>query len=365
MAIKTTGKSEKQLFHNEWLDVFPRPVSFGDIKFWPENHRTELAFDILESKEGKPISKLTLDEITDFLVGRDELKLVRLAGSIQKNGVRVPLIVLDDGTLLDGNRRYFACSYIANEAKKHGKPEPKVLSQIPVWAIKTKDINERTKQKILAEANFVEDYKVPWPLDVKAKIIDDFYKSCIKEGKNKSEVYEEIRNVYAVEKGEVDAYIETIRLTSEFIRTASRAAKDKFRQIVQEQFLYFWEFRNKALKGRNPLDPKKELPKVKRLFFEMMSLQRFKNFKQVEPMVRSVRDKYTWELLSKSKGAKIDQIEAIIKEQKAIKSTEDKVRNFLRWLQTKARSSTFTKATLTLLEKLVTECSKLLERRGK
>lgn len=360
MAIKTTGKSEKQLFHNEWLDVYPQPVSFGDIKFWPENHRTELAFDILEAQKGKPISKLTLTEITDFLVGRNDLRLVPLASSIEKNGVRVPLIVLDDGTLLDGNRRYFACSYLSSEAKKKGKPEPEVLSKITVWVIKTKDISERTKQKILAEANFVEDYKVPWPLDVKAKIIDDFYKSCIKEGLDKNKVYKEISDVYSEEKDKVDAYIETIKLTNEFIRSASKAEKNKFRQIVQEQFLYFWEFRNKALKGRNPLDPKKELPKVKRLFFKMMSLQRFKNFKQVEPMIRSVRDEYAWELLSKSKGVKIDQVEALIKEQKAIKSAEDKVRNFLRWLQTKAESSTFTRGTFTLLHKLVIECKKLL-----
>ena len=110
MAIKTSGKPIKQLFHNEWLDVYPQLISFREIKFWPENHRTELAFDILEDQEGKPISKLTLIEITDFLVGRNDLRLVPLAGSIEKNGVRVPLIVLVDGTLLDGNRRYFGCN---------------------------------------------------------------------------------------------------------------------------------------------------------------------------------------------------------------------------------------------------------------
>lgn len=363
MAIKTTGKSVKQLFHNEWIDVYPQPVSFGEIKFWPENHRTELAFDMLEAHKGKSLSKLTLSEVTDFLVGRNELKLVRLASSIEKNGVRVPLIILDDGTLLDGNRRYFACSYIANEAKQKGKPEPKVLSQIPVWVIKTEDVNKRTRQKILAEANFVEDYKVRWPLDVKAKIIDDFYKSCVKEGIDKNKVYEEIWDVYAVEKDEVDAYIDTMKLTKEFISSGSRKVRNNFRQIVQEQFLYFWEFRNKALKGRSPLDPTHELPKVKGLFFKMMELQRFKNFKQVEPMIKSVRDEHAWKLLSSSKGSKIDMVEALFKEERAIKSAEDKIRNFLRWLN-KADHKSFKNTSFSLLEKLVTLCSKLLGKRN-
>jgi len=363
MAIKTTGKSVKQLFHNEWLDVYPQPVSFAEIKFWPGNHRTELAFDILEAQKGKPVSKLTLSEITDFLVGRNDLKLVRLARSIQKNGVRVPLIVLDDGTLLDGNRRYFACSYLFSEAKKISKPEPKVLSAIPVWVIKTKDINQRTRQKILAEANFVEDYKVRWSLDVKAKIIDGYYKSCIKEGTDKKKAYEEILDVYAVEKDEADAYIDTIKLTKEFISSATRELKNNLRQIVQEQFLYFWEFRNKALKGRSALDQTHELPKVKKLFFEMMQLQRFKNFKQVEPMIKSVRDEHAWKLLTSSRGSKIDVIEALFKEEKAIKSAEDKIRNFLRWLE-KADTKSFKSTIFSLLEKLIVLCSKILRKRN-
>lgn len=365
MAIKTTGKLEKQLFHNEWLNVYPQPVGFEEIKFWPENHRTELAFDILESQKGKPISKLTLDEITDFLVKRKELKLYYLASSIEKNGVRVPLIVLDDGTLLDGNRRYFACSYISSEAKKQGKSRPKVLSQIPVWVIKTKDVNERTKQKILAEANFVEDYKIPWPLDVKANIINDFYHSRLKDGLSRDKIYEEILNVYSVKKDEINAYIDTIKLTDEFIRSALRSARNNFRLIVQEQFIYFWEFRNKALKGPNALDPKKELLKVKNLFFKMMELQRFKNYKQVEPMIRSIRDTHSWKLLSSSIGSKIDIVEALFKEGRAIKSAEDKIRNFLTWLRDKANHKRFNNTTFTLLEKLTTLCSKLLHRRNR
>ena len=117
--ISTKGITPlKQLFHNQRLDVYPTKLKFEDILFWPENFRTVLAFDLLEAQKNKPLRKISLSEITDFLVKRSELELVDLADSIVRNGVRVPLIVLDDGTLLDGNRRYFACSHLLHDTEK-------------------------------------------------------------------------------------------------------------------------------------------------------------------------------------------------------------------------------------------------------
>lgn len=366
MTISTKGiKPEKRLFHNIKLDVYPKKISFEKIEFWRKNYRTILHIELLEAQKKKPISDLTTAEITDFLVARPELKLADLASSIEKNGVKVPLIILTNGLLLDGNRRYFACSHIFHKTKDKGLPIPEVLTEIPTFVIKMEDVDERIIQKILAEANFVQDYKVPWSLDVKAKVIADFYKSCIKNRRSSKEAYEEIQDVYSLKKTDVDAYIETMQLTDEFISGAAPTKQNDFRELVQSKFVYFWEFRDKALKGPSALDTKTELPRVKKLFFKMIATERFKNMKQVEPMIKSVRDPYLWNLLSKSQGAKMDIVEAITREQKAIKSAEDKVRNFLKWLKTKADPLTFTRATLTLLEKLVAECSKLLKRRPK
>ena len=95
----------------------------------------------------------------------------------------------------------------------------------------------------------------------------------------------------------------------------------------------------------------------------MIKNERFDNLKQVEPMIRAKTDPYAWGLLIKSNGSRIAQIEAMHKEQKAIRSAEDKVRNFLKWLQNKADPDAFTKATFALLEKLTQECSKMLTRK--
>ncbi len=366
MKVSIKGiKAEEHLFHNIRLNVYPKKIAFKKIDFWRENYRTSLHIELLEAEKTKSISQLTLSEITEFLVGRYELRLADLAESIEKNGVKVPLIILSDGLLLDGNRRYFACSYIFHETKQKNIPCPEVLKKIPVLVIKTDDVDERIKQKILAEANFVPDYKVPWTLDVKAKVISDFYKSCIKSKFTPKQTYEEIEDVYSTEKSDVDAYIETLKLTKEFVSSAPKSKRNKLRDIVLHKFLYFWEFRNKALKGGGALNTKTELPKVKNLFFKMIKTGRFKNFKQVEPMIRAVRDKHLWALLNNSEGSKIDMVEAILKEQRVVKSAEDRVRNFLKWLQTKSKPKNFTNATLTLLKKLKTECSRLIKQRRK
>lgn len=242
-----TKKPKPYLFHNEWIDVYPQKVNFDDIEYWPKNLRTLLDFDLLEQEKGKSIEKLSLEEVTDFLVRSPDLKLGKLAKSIEANGVRVPLVILEDGRLLDGNRRFFACSHIFHNPKKKDF-DPKVLTSIPALMIKSKDIDERIEQKILAEANFVEDFRVRWPLQVRANVICEFYYECKKRKMSPKAIYDEIINVYGVEKGDVDSYVDTIALTEEFIATSTAKAKNKFRELVQKKFVYFWEFRNKATK---------------------------------------------------------------------------------------------------------------------
>lgn len=365
MAKKIKIKRKKpipHLFHNKWVDVYPQDVDFEEIEYWPKNLRTLLDFDLLKQAKGKKIEKLSLKEITAFLVQTPDLKLGKLAKSIEDNGVRVPLIILENGRLLDGNRRFFACSHIFHKPKSEDF-DPKVLTNIPAFIIKTKDINERIERKILAEANFVDDFRVQWPLQVRAKVISNFYHKCKKLKMKPKEIEEEITNVYGVEKKDIYAYVETVTLTKEYIATSKAKEKNKFRQQVQKKFVYFWEFRNKATKGPGALDPEEELVEVKELFFTMIKNERFDNLKQVEPMIKAIKDPYDWKQLTKSEGVKIAQIEAVFKEKKAIRSSEDKTRNFLRWLQNKAEPSTFTKATYKILERLKKECAKLLKER--
>ncbi len=353
---------EKKLFHNEKINVYPTNVPIEEITFWKENLRTMLSFTLLQKEYKKKLPDIPLSDIVDYLAKQRALKITKLAESIEMNGVRVPLIILEkDGTLLDGNRRYFACQYLLNKSQNENTPRPAVLDSIPVWVIKDKDIDFRKQQKVLAEANFVPDYKVEWSLDVKARVIYRYFRNCItKKGMSREKAYEEVRDVYGVESETIDAYIDSVRLSLEFVKSAPSDEKNRYREIVQDKFVYFWEFRDKAYTIKMALK-EKEIKELKGLFFVMMSTDRFKKMKQIEPMIRSIRDDYSWKILIDSSGSKIDQIEAMYMEQKAIKSAEDKIRNFQRWLH-KYEISNFSTAAIKLLRMLAKECQEIVQK---
>jgi hypothetical protein len=104
---------------------------------------------------------------------------------------------------------------------------------------------------------------------------------------------------------------------------------------VEDQFVYHWEFRNKAMKGSGALAGS-ELNDVKQFFFQFMAKGRdnpIKNVKQIEPLVRSRRDPTAWSLLKESKGTKLSVVVSMMNEKKEVRKAEDKIRVFLAWLK--------------------------------
>jgi len=174
-----------------------------------------------------------------------------------------------------------------------------------------------------------------------------------------AKIYDEIENVYSVKKSEASDYIEALKITDRFLKqNESKKDELKRRRILQTKFVYFWEFYNKTTKGTGALNTN-ELPKAQKLFFSMMHTDKFNNMKQVEPMIRAMRDKHSWELLVKSKGSRIDLVEALHKESKAIRSIEDKIRNFSKWID-KLLDAQLTNASKKLLKDMVNKIKNLL-----
>lgn len=335
MSINIQGiKPEPRLFHNELIDVYRKNVSITEIHFWFQNARNILDFDDLEESTGKPIDEIDELEVIKYLAKQPKLKLNNLRKSIQSNGVRVPLIIRDDGILLDGNRRYFACKLIQYSLEDN-KELPKVLLQIPALIIKKEDLDADKEKKVLAEANFVPDNKVEWPIDVRAKVVWDFYDECQKDGLNDPQTLARIEDLYAIPKQEVLDFIATRKLVTQFL---NKAESDKhrltLRRVVQDKFIYFWEFTNK--KGLiNRTEKKNE---IEELFLTMIESDRFSGFKQVEPMIRASNDNRLWQMLIDSNGADMPKVVAIYNENKAIRSVEDKIRNFFNWLEDLSQS---------------------------
>ncbi|MBA4147069.1 MAG: hypothetical protein H0X66_03065 [Verrucomicrobia bacterium] len=364
--VSTKGlKPKTELFHDEWITVYPTELPLSKITYWPENDRTKFTFDRLERIEKKKLAEIPFERVVDFVTSLPIHELDSLSRSIERNGVRVPMIILDDATLLDGNRRFFASHLLRRRFERKKQQQPQVLDRIPVWVIKTTDLNEKQRLKILAEANFVPDLKIPWPFGAKAKVVEDYYTACLKSKLTHEKALAEIAEVFAMSESIANQWLETLQIANEFVSSSkTEDAHYKHRQVVEEQFVYFWEFRNKAMKGRSQLNAT-ELPDTKRMFFHLMAQQDgFQNLKQVEPMIRARRDSEAWSLLKESKGTKLEQVVAMMNEKRALRAAEDKARLFLAWIKGLPAEEITSKVS-ELLEQIAEVCSKCIKKGAK
>lgn len=331
-------RPDKRVFHNVPIDVYQRTLHLDEIDFWTKNNRTLFSFEILQKNKKKPLQEISIEDITSFIAEQPIHKLSTLADSIKRNGVQVPLIIRDDGKLLDGNRRYFACQWLKQINQKQGNEFPDVLTEIPVMVIRKKDITHEIELKILAEANFIKDLKEPWPLDAQARAIEDFYNTIIENKKISSDdAISEVVSIFGITKSRANSLLESLALTKIFIEKGkSEEEKINRRSIIQERFVYFWEFVNKAIKRKSKYDNENELKEVTDVFFQFMAMENdspLRNVKQVEPLAHSIRDKAAWSLLKESKVKNFKLVINMINEKKEVRKAQDKIRVFKIWLK--------------------------------
>jgi len=363
-AIPTPDdRVQKKLFHNEWINVYPTTLALDQIHFWKENNRTIFTFQRLCRLKGKKLDSISIEDITQFVAEQDTHKLEVLADSIGRNGVQVPLIIRDDGKLLDGNRRYFACQWLRMKHLDSDTDQPESLSRIPVLVIRKADLKDTLELKILAEANFIPDLKIPWPLDAQARAVYQYYRQLRwdKHADHETAI-EEVVGVFGIKRQRAIDLLESLKLTKLFI--AEGGKKDeriRRRAIVEEKFVYFWEFLNKAMKGRGAYTNPDELHEVRDMFFRLMAKGRdnpITNVKQVEPLVQAKRDEVAWSILTESKGLKVSVVVSIMIEKKEVRKAEDKVRAFLAWLKDADELTPKAKTLLRELAELATEKSR-------
>jgi hypothetical protein len=217
---------------------------------------------------------------------------------------------------------------------------PESLSKIPVLVIRKADLKAKDtlELKILAEANFIRDLKVPWPLDAQARAVEDYYEK-LKTDKNAEheEALTEIVGVFGITRQRAVDLLETLNLTKQFIKEGGKIdEKIRRRGIIEDKFVYFWEFRNKAMKGRGAFDESNGLDEVREMFFRLMAKEPtnpITNVKQVEPLAQSKRHPAVWKILKDSDGDKLSVVVSIMNEMKEVRMAEDKIRIFLSWLK--------------------------------
>lgn len=157
---------ESRRFHNRELPIWVGEVHLDSIRGWIGNPRTELFAEDFRMKFGRDPSD---DDMYQLVLNDDDhkegLRIRELAGSIYRNGVRVPIVLTHEGILLDGNRRYYACSFLVREGSAESERER--FKRIPALVL-PEDTDADTESAIITEFNFIPDGWLEWPYYVKA-----------------------------------------------------------------------------------------------------------------------------------------------------------------------------------------------------
>jgi hypothetical protein len=158
-------------FNGNRIEGWNGIVPLKQIHYWMENERTDVQLLRLQ-KELKAVPDD--DQLFDYFEKDPQLAIESLAKNILQNGLRERIVIASDKTLLDGNRRYLAHRWIA----KYGTPqERQKFSGIASWVVKPEFSEEPFISRIVAEYNFVDDFKKKWKDFVKAKFLHEQYNS--------------------------------------------------------------------------------------------------------------------------------------------------------------------------------------------
>ena len=243
-------RHEVRYFHRRKTEVWSGYVQTRDVKGWVDNVRIALFVEKWKRDHSGQVP--SNNDILDWMINDpyDEFHLTSLATSILKNGVRQPIVITSDGTLLDGNRRYFAASLQLREAEKEGdKSILDMVTYLPAFVLSPACTKEDL-DAVLVEENFVDDCRMAWPNFIKASKVFEAYKDLREDGVNRLPAMSQLVERFGMKKAHVERWIKMMNFIEEFHdyhssedEETGRKSKDQYeiKWKTQKYFEYFDE----------------------------------------------------------------------------------------------------------------------------
>lgn len=320
------------LFHDTPVEVYNGTVDVEEIKLWRDNKRTTLDLEhILQELGKKDIKDLSDEQIIDYILQQGLHKIQELAGSIKKNGVRVPLTLSYDKELLDGNRRFIACKYLL----KHEKEKDERFTKIPVRCLQPR-IDDDLFLKIISEMNFLPEHKEEWPREVRARFAVGLFEDFLKEFKGKEDkAYKKINYLLEIKKIEIQTFRNVLGIIKDYITYVDeniKKAKQSAERFVRTKFHFFEEFYNKVYKGKDPMVDSKLIQESKELFFRYIINQQLNSIGDIREFAQVIRYDPAKNHLKKSSG-NFEVARSMYQDYSRPKKTGAKIIHFCEWLE--------------------------------
>ena len=135
------------------------------IKGWVENPRVDMILNRWRNERHMSVHAIPDDdEMLELMLNYDvgSFAIEDLGEDVKQNGVREPIIVTWDGTLIDGNRRKFAVMWALSHRGAATNEQQHRLGRIPMFVL-PEGAPDAHKQSIIIQENYAESLKKEWP----------------------------------------------------------------------------------------------------------------------------------------------------------------------------------------------------------
>ena len=239
----------------------------SQIKGWVENPRIDMILNRWRNAGHRSIDAFPDDdEMLNLMLDYDDgsFAIADLGEDVKRNGVREPIIVTWNGTLIDGNRRKYAVMWAISDRGAATSEQLHLLGRIPMFVL-PKGAPVLHEQSIIIQENYAESLKKEWPhvvtngriyrrfqelseqfpneleLDVRRRVRGEFPRFNITEIRNRINTWlliEEFKADFAEEDNEddLDAKInknfQYFRQANDTFRTKNVFSEPEFRELL-------------------------------------------------------------------------------------------------------------------------------------
>ena len=181
---------ETRYFNGIPITLYRTEGDPSKIEGWVDNPRVDMILNRWRNANHMSVDADPDDEeMLGLMLNYDDgsFEIQDLGEDVKRNGVREPIIVTWDGTLIDGNRRKFAVMW-ALSSKGGASPEQHHrLGRIPMFVL-PEGASDSDKQSIIIQENYAESLKREWPQVVTNGSIYRRYQELYKQFPNEQEL---------------------------------------------------------------------------------------------------------------------------------------------------------------------------------
>ena len=294
---------ETRHFNGIQIPLYRTEGDVNQITGWVGNPRIDMILNRWRNARHMSVDAFPNDEeMLDLMLDYDDgtFAIPLLGEDVKRNGVREPIVVTWNGTLIDGNRRKFAVMWALSDRGAATNEQLHLLARIPMFVLPhgAPDLHKRS---IVIQENYAESLKKEWPQVVTAARIYRRFNELSNQFPNERElaIRKRVQDEFPrFNPTEIRNRINTWLLTEEFRADyGEEEDEDDLEAKINKNFQYFRQG-NDTFRTKNVFSE----PEFKELLFRGIHQELFPSFASVRRLEEIYRNPQATEIFLGGEG---------------------------------------------------------------